>query len=36
MTTEMTNFSTGAVDPSKLEIPSGFKQVESEMGKALR
>jgi hypothetical protein len=33
MTTELTNFSAGPVDGSKFEVPSGFKQVESEMKK---
>jgi hypothetical protein len=28
MTTEMTNFSSNAVDPSQFEIPAGFKKVE--------
>jgi hypothetical protein len=32
-TTEMTNFSAGAVDPSKFEVPAGFKQVEHPMSK---
>ena len=36
MTTESSNFSTGAVDPSKLQVPAGFRQVESEMAKGLR
>jgi hypothetical protein len=36
MTSEMTSFSSGPADGSKLEVPSGFKQVESEMVKALR
>ena len=36
MTTETTNFSTGAVDASKLQVPDGFRQVESEMAKALK
>jgi hypothetical protein len=36
MTTELTAFSTGPVDPSKLEVPAGFKQVESQMLKGVR
>jgi hypothetical protein len=36
MTTESGNFSTAAVDPSKLQVPAGFRQVESEMVKGLR
>jgi len=35
MTTEMSGFSA-SVDGSKLEVPTGFKQIESEMKKALR
>jgi hypothetical protein len=35
-TTEMTSFSSGPADGSKLEVPAGFKQVESELSKALR
>ena len=31
MTTEMSNFSTASVDPSKFSVPSGFKKVENEM-----
>ena len=33
MTTEMTNFSSGPVDPSKLSVPSGFKEVPNELSK---
>ena len=33
VTTESSGFSANAVDPSKFEIPAGFKQVESEMGR---
>ncbi len=33
METELAGFSTSAVDASKFEVPAGFKQVESEMGK---
>lgn len=31
MTTELTTFSAAPVDSSKVQVPSGFKQVESEM-----
>jgi hypothetical protein len=34
MTTELSGFSSGAVDASKFEVPAGFKQVESPMLKA--
>jgi hypothetical protein len=33
MTTEMSNFSAAAVDDSKFDVPSGFKQVESGLKK---
>jgi hypothetical protein len=36
MTTESGNFSTAAVDPSRLQVPAGFRQVESDMVKSLR
>jgi hypothetical protein len=36
MRTELSDFSTGPVDPSKFEVPAGFKQVESEMLKTRR
>lgn len=36
MTTELTGFSSTAVDPSKFEVPAGFKQVEHEMVKQLK
>jgi hypothetical protein len=36
MTSELTGFSNAPADPSKFEVPSGFKQVESEMVKGLR
>jgi hypothetical protein len=36
MTTELSGFSSAPVDPSKFEVPAGFKQVESEMMKAMR
>ncbi len=35
-TTETANFSTKPADPSRLQVPAGFRQVESEMVKALR
>ena len=35
MTTEMSGFNA-SVDASKMEVPAGFKQVESDMKKALR
>jgi hypothetical protein len=36
VTTELTNFSTAGVDASRLEVPAGFKKVDSEISKALR
>jgi carbon monoxide dehydrogenase subunit G len=36
ITTETTGFSTAPVDPSRFEIPAGFRQVESELVKSLR
>lgn len=36
MTSELTGFSNATADPSKFEVPAGFKQVESEMMKGLR
>ncbi len=36
MTTELTGFSTAAVDASKFDVPAGFKQVESDMLKGRR
>ncbi len=33
MTTEMTNFSANAADPSLFAVPAGFKKVESDMKK---
>jgi hypothetical protein len=36
MTTELTAFSSAPVDPAKLAVPAGFKQVEHEMKKALK
>ena len=36
MTTELTSFSTAPVDASRLEVPAGFRQVESELLKATR
>jgi hypothetical protein len=35
-TTELTSFSSAPVNPSQLEVPAGFKEVEHEMKKALR
>ena len=31
ITTELTGFSTAAVDPAKFEVPAGFKQVEPQL-----
>jgi hypothetical protein len=36
MTMETSNFSTDSVDAAKLQVPDGFKKVESDMQKALR
>jgi hypothetical protein len=36
MTTDYANFSSTAVDPSKFEVPAGFKQVESSLEKHAR
>jgi hypothetical protein len=36
MTIELTNYSSASVDPSKFEIPGGFKKVESPMERAPR
>jgi hypothetical protein len=36
ITMEMGGFSSAAVDPSKFEIPAGFKQVEPEAGQHRR
>jgi hypothetical protein len=33
MTTEMTNFSAGAADPSLFEVPAGFKKVDNDLKK---
>lgn len=33
ITTELTNFSSGAVDASKFEVPAGFKQVDAGAGR---
>jgi hypothetical protein len=35
-TTEMSNFSSGPVDPSRFSAPGGFKQVEPEMNRRQR
>jgi hypothetical protein len=36
MTTEMSSFSSGAVDVSKFDVPAGFKQVDSDLVKRSR
>lgn len=36
ITTETTGFSTAPVDPSRFQVPAGFRQVESELLKSLR
>jgi len=36
ITTETTGFSTTPIDPSRFEVPAGFRQVESELVKSLR
>jgi len=36
MTTEMSSFSSGAVDGSKFDVPAGFKQVDSDWVKLTR
>lgn len=36
MTTELSGFSSGAVDASRFEVPAGFKQVESPMLKGMQ
>ena len=36
LTTELTAFSSAPVDPAKLGVPAGFKQVDHEMQKALK
>jgi hypothetical protein len=36
MTTELTSFSSSAVDASKLDVPAGFKKVESDLVKRSR
>ncbi len=33
MTTELSSFSSNAVDPSQFEVPAGFKKVDSELKK---
>jgi hypothetical protein len=35
-TTELSSFSSAPADPSKFEVPAGFKQVEAEMLKQIR
>jgi len=36
MTTEISSFSSAPVDPSKFEVPAGFKKVDSDIDKAMR
>jgi hypothetical protein len=36
MTTDMSDFSTSAVDASKFDVPSGFKQIDSDLVKRSR
>ena len=36
MTTDMSDFSTSAVDLSKFDVPSGFKQIDSDLVKRSR
>jgi len=36
ITTELSGFSSASVDGSKFDVPGGFRQVDSEMKKALR
>lgn len=36
MTTDSSGFSTAALDPSKFDVPAGYKQVEPEMGRRRR
>lgn len=36
ITSESSGFSTGAIDPSKFEVPSGFRQVESQTLRGMR
>jgi hypothetical protein len=36
MTTEMSGFSSGAVDASRLDVPSGFKQLDSDLARKTR
>ncbi|HEV8412767.1 MAG TPA: hypothetical protein VGQ49_04175 [Bryobacteraceae bacterium] len=36
MTTDMSDFSTSAVDASKLDVPPGFKQIDSDLVKRSR
>jgi len=36
MTTETSNFSSAAVDPSKFAVPAGFKKVESDLQRRAR
>lgn len=36
LTSESSNFSTAAVDPTRFDVPAGYKQVEHEMKKLLK
>jgi hypothetical protein len=36
ITSELTSFSTSAIDPAKFEVPAGFKQVESQTLRGMR
>jgi hypothetical protein len=36
MTTDMSGFSTSAVDASRFDVPAGFKQVDSDLVKRAR
>jgi len=36
MTTDMSDFSTSAIDASRFEVPSGFKQIDSDLVKRSR
>ena len=36
MTTDVSDFSTAAVDASKFDVPSGFKQIDSDLVKRSR
>ena len=36
MTTDMSGFSTTAVDTAQFDVPSGFKQIDSDLVKRSR